>query len=224
VPGVGVTNTTDESSIEAAMFYKPNHFTGYISSPITPSVTNVASTGPPNNPLPTEQGTTSGLEALVQTVRQNADAVITGPATASDLPPSMSACNPQTIVIQGDPSQPNQGNLSLTGGSFTGYGTLVVTGDFAYTSDFSWYGIILVIGQGKVTVNGGAGTGEIQGAMIVAQTRDASGNMLLGPAPGPATYTVNYPGGVGIFYNTYWVKNVLRPTTYKILSFREIQQ
>jgi hypothetical protein len=41
----------------------------------------------------------------------------------------------------------------------------------------SFYGLILVVGQGTMDFSGG-GNGEIQGGIFVAKTRDVSGNLL----------------------------------------------
>ncbi len=70
-----------------------------------------------------------------------------------------------TIVINGD--------LDLTSWHNAGYGLLLVTGNLIYDPDASWYGIVLVIGKGNFTGSHG-GTGRIEGAMFVAQTRDPS--------------------------------------------------
>jgi len=43
-----------------------------------------------------------------------------GPATQANLPSAMSSASPMTVAIAGEPSNPSQGNLSLSGG-FTGW-------------------------------------------------------------------------------------------------------
>jgi len=64
-----------------------------------------------------------------------------------------------------------------------------------------------------------AGTGEIDGAVLLAQTHDSSGNAL--GILGPASWTqVNASNG--IYYSTCWINAVQKPYTYKVLSFREI--
>jgi len=63
----------------------------------------------------------------------------------------------------------------------------------------------LVIGEGKVNGTSVSGN-EIDGTMIVAQTRDSSFNLLttLGPA------TVNWTNGKGsLFYDSCWINNAM---------------
>jgi hypothetical protein len=164
---------------------------------------------------------------MVQSVTNNADVLIQGPATPSSFPSNMSASNPMTIVVNGD--------LNLNAWHNTGFGLLLVTGTLYYDPDATWEGIVLVIGQGNfVSTNGG--TGGIDGAVFIAKTRDPSGNLL--PALGAASYSQTGSGnptdsyGRGINYNSCWVSKPLSPTqgpiqgplSYKILSFREITQ
>jgi hypothetical protein len=158
----------------------------------------------------------------VQYITQNADAVIQGPANTANLPSAMSSTNPMTVVITGDPTQPHQGDFTLSGG-FTGYGLLLVTGTLTYTSDSSWNGIILVIGQGAFTASSNQTGGTISGAVLVAQTRDGFGNALVGPQPGPATFNYSARGN-GIFYNCAQILAAQAPLTYRVLSFHEIPQ
>jgi len=215
VPAIGVINAADDNSVTTAVnAAKPTHYTGVSSAP---SIQNVNVVGG----LPTTMQTPTDLEQLVQTIRQDADSVITGPATQMDMPSGMSASNPKTVFVGGNPAVPSQGNLSLNSG-FTGYGILVVTGEFDYTDDINWEGIILVIGQGVVKETSGGGNGEFDGAMFVANTRDSSGNILL--TLGPASYTLNSAASDGVYYNTCWINKVQKPVTYKVISFREIQQ
>jgi hypothetical protein len=203
-PGTGIPSTKYTSYIGTSNSPSP---------PATnPSVTDVA--------LPANLQTPQALNALVQTITQNADSVIQGPANQSQLPSAMSASNPMTVVITGDPTQPTQGNFTLTN-SFTGYGLLLVTGTLTYTSDSSWNGIILVIGQGVVTNTSNNAGGIFNGAMLVAQTRDTSGNPL--SILGPARF-MNTGRGNGISYNCTWISNAQAPLTYKVLSFHEIPQ
>ena len=80
----------------------------------------------------------------------------------------------------------------------------------------------MVIGKGTVTGSHGGG-GRIDGAMIVAQTRDAAGNIL--PNLGPSSVLFDSAmGGLGVYYNSCFIQQALAPSTYKVLSFREITQ
>ncbi|MEI4913986.1 hypothetical protein Q8G39_28460, partial [Klebsiella pneumoniae] len=86
-------------------------------------------------------------------------------------------------------------------GNGTGYGLLLVTGTLDYDPDNTWNGIILVIGKGvfNSTRNG---LGVINGAVLVAKTRDSAGNLL--SSLGASSFTGSGSGGAGIQYNTAW--------------------
>jgi hypothetical protein len=213
VYGIGYTN---------GIVSNPNQGTYLGAGNQSPNIVNLSGV-PPNLQTP------SGLDALVQTITQGADVVINVPpgqtADQSVFPSAMTASNPNpipmTIVVNGD--------LSIYNWRNTGYGILVVTGTLTYDPDASWKGIILVVGQGQF-VSTRSGTGQIDGAVLVAKTRDASGNLLpnlgaasfMAPPPGYAT-----GGGLGIYYSTCWLNAVAgpqRPMTYQVLSYHQLSQ
>jgi hypothetical protein len=213
VAAIGYTNSTDGTSVSAAAVPTSNYTspTGTASVIFVPPSSPQAPTG-----IASMLQTPSGLDALVQTITASADAVITGPVTQTNsnniLPSGMSATNPMVTVVNGD--------LTLSGWHNTGYGLLLVTGQFKYDPDASWDGIILVIGKGVFVANQN-GNGQINGAVLVANTRDAAGNLLsnLGPASFSQT-----GGGNGIQYSSSWVKIAQGLLPYQVLSFREIAQ
>jgi hypothetical protein len=214
LPAIGYNGggATNYNNIKSGLPH-PNNYIGAPPpgpAPPTPSVVNVTSTLSPSLQTP------ASLDALVQLISQNADAVIT-PASGyhadpGDLPSGMSPSNPVTVVVNGDYSQ---------SGGFTGYGLLVVTGNFNFTVGSGWRGIILVIGQGTVNGSGGGGN-EFDGVLFVAKTQNASGTELA--ALGQATLNMSGNGGSGINYNSCWVNSVQGIQTYNVLSFREIGQ
>jgi hypothetical protein len=218
VPAIGVPDIPDVGNVTSGIpGSEIGNYTGWGASPSVNRVT-----------LPINMQSVQNLNQVAQTIIQNADSVIAGPADQSNLPSAMSASNPMTIAIQGDPTQIHQGDFTL-GSGFTGYGLLLVTGQLKYATGANWNGIVLVIGQGTVTsIESGAG-GTFNGAMFVAQTRDLSGNPLTLGTPGnlgPATFnnTVSPNVGSGIFYNCSWIQAAQAPLTYKVLSFHEIPQ
>ncbi len=228
---IGYTNAADAPNIVSATIPNPGNYTGTTlpPAPPTPSVGPAIVPGPgapagapPGVSLPPGARTPSSLDSLVQTITQSADVILTpavaGTAvTGGQMPAAMNASNPMNIVVQGD--------LDLTSWHNQGYGLLLVTGTLTYDPDASWYGIVLVIGKGLV-VGANAGTGRIQGAMFVAQTRDpATGNLLADPNLGPASVdfsALNPSAPMGIYYDSCWINTALRPPTYQVLSFREI--
>src|SRR3984893_4227146 len=204
IGAIGLTNTSDSTNVSAKAVPSSNY--------LSPSgVTAVGTVS-----LSALLQTPAGLESLVQSITQNADLVLqptSGPADQTSLPSTMSASNPMVVVVQGD--------FNLHGYG-TGYGLLLVTGKLDYDPDASWKGIILVIGKG--TFNSTMrGTGELDGAVFIANTRDAAGNPLsnLGPASFKQT-----GGGSGIHYSSRWVfaTQALVQVPYQVLSFREIAQ
>jgi len=218
VSAIGYTNGSDSSLsniLAGNVTANQSHYLG--AGTMTPNVTNV--TG-----LPPNLQTPSGLDALVQTIAQNADAVINVPpgqtAEETSLPAGMLAGTPETVLVNG--------NFDI-GSHSTGTGVLVVTGIFSYDTDSSWKGLILVIGQGKVLSNHlGTDNGQIDGAILVAMTRDSSGNLL--PNLGAASFTsTNDPNGagLGIYYSNCWINAVAgpqRPTKYQVLSYHQLSQ
>jgi hypothetical protein len=202
---VGYTNNSSQGNILAGSgisSYPSNYFNG---GPPSPNVKQVAL-------LPNLQ-TPAGLDALVQTITQNADSVIPHNAIASDLPYTDDT-HLKTIVVQGD--------LSLVGTAATGNGLLLVTGNLTYDAAASWRGIILVIGKGNFagTVDG---LGEFDGAVLVAQTRNAGGVLFSNPNSMTATYNQTAKAN-GIYYSSCWIQAAMPAVGYKILSFHEVSQ
>ena len=99
----------------------------------------------------------------------------------------------------------NYGDMTLSGNN-TGYGYLVVTGVLTFQGNFTWNGIVMVIGQGDIEFGGGGG-GTINGSVIIAKTRDSSGNQLADLG----TPTMNWSGGGGngIYYDHCWTDGLL---------------
>jgi hypothetical protein len=173
--------------------------------------------------LPSNLQTVAGLNALVQSITQNADAVISGPATQSNsinvMPAGMSAANPKIVVVSGD--------FTISGWNSTGYGLLLVTGKFTYDPVGSWNGIILVIGKGWMYSSLGNSTAtQIQGAVFLAKTVDASNNPLPPSSPlgSPFFNFTSSTASNGIYYSSCWIQAAMPSLGYKILSFHEISQ
>jgi hypothetical protein len=186
--------------------------TNYIDgSPVTPSVMYVFVNQALNN--------VQSLSQMIQKITQNADLVLPttsagGPGTYSDADllklTQMSATNPMTVVVNG--------NLTVNG-TISGYGLLLVTGDFTTTSNavMSWKGIVMVVGTGNVVLSG---SNTYIGDFFVAQIAKPFGTPL--PALGTVTFDASNASGLGIYRNSCWINAALLPNSYKILSFREI--
>jgi hypothetical protein len=191
-------------------------YTGFNSAPDVANIT-------PAFPLNLE--TPSQLDALAQTIAQYADVTIpSGPityplptVTGSALTPlGMSSTNLLTVVVNG--------NLDISNWSNDGYGLLLVIGKFTYDPDTTWNGIILVIGQGQVD-GSHAQFKQINGAMLVAKTRNSAGNLLPGSNLGGASVQFSDSmQGYGVRYSTCWIQKSQPSSNFKILSFHEISQ
>ncbi len=225
VESIEYTNPTDNSysSILSNVMPVKSSYPGYLLDPTTYAPTT-PSVPLPSVPTAVRQNwlTPATLDAVVQDITKNADVVITGPATGSNMPTwPLSNPNPMTVVVNG--------NLSLTRWDQTGYGLLLVTGTLTFDPDSTWNGIVLVIGQGNLLWSDrGHGLGGINGAVLIANTRDASGNLLA--TLGPASFSGTSSGGHhsssqgGIVYNSCLINSAgaQAPLTYKVLSFHEI--
>ncbi len=214
-PGLDAAGTATNQNQILSNLPRPDHYTGLGG---TPSVNDVS--------LNTSLDSPADLNQLVQTIRQNADAVMPNPPNPptynntgttynfgdTGWPTDMSASNPKVVYVDG----------SFDLGPNTGYGLLVVTGNFIYHGNSGWNGVILVIGDGTTTFDGnGGGSGEFDGAIFAATTRDASGNQLTNF--GSVNVDINGGGGNGIYYNSCWINRVQTPPTFQVLSFQERQ-
>ena len=201
LPGVGVTNGNDYTSVFQNLKAPSPHQDHYIGAGGTFPNVSSPSVAPAN---PTVDMTDPiSLSNFLPIVKNGADVVLNGPRTEADMPSAMTSSNPLTVYVNGD--------LSLN--SFTGYGLLVVTGNLNYTGDSGWKGIVIVLG-GTITETGSQDGGEFDGAVYLAN--------LTGVTLGAPTYIVATPGGKGVYYNSCWISSSLKPISYKILSFREI--
>jgi hypothetical protein len=110
--------------------------------------------------------TVAGLEGLVTSITNNATV-----STASAIGDIGSPTSYQVIVVDGD----------VDIGPGTGYGLLLVRGTANVVDDFTWHGLVLVIGQGVVRFSGGAQE-TIHGGIFIARTRAPGGALLAVPA------------------------------------------
>jgi len=221
VDAIGVSAASDATTVTNGI---PNnrldHYTGTQSAPDVAVATITSALATP-----------ATLDPLLAEIKNNADVVMQpnpppgqnynnsgttynfgASGTGYTWPSDMSASNPKTIYVDG----------SFDLGPNTGYGLLIVTGNFHYQGNSGWKGIILVIGDGTTTFDGnGGGNGEFDGAVFVATTRDASGNQLANF--GVSNYDISGGGGNGVYFNSCWIKQAKKPPTWMILSFKEIQ-
>ena len=107
------------------------------------------------------------------------------------------------------------GDCDLGGNS--GAGVLVVRGNFQMLGSGTFAGLILVVGQGTMTVTSN-GSGSIDGGLFVAKTRDASGNLL----PNLGVPSVTWAGGPNIQYNSFNINRMFVNIGYLKLAYKEL--
>jgi hypothetical protein len=202
-PAVGGFNNAAVTTLVADI-PRPGKYTSGATA--TPAVSNVnVALGP--------LATVDGLTNLVNSITASAD------------PANVYGNNP-TIANLGTNAAPVinvvHGDLSL--GPSTGAGILVVTGNLTISGNPSFNGLILVIGKGNFTKNGG-GNGTLNGAMLVANLNDSSGNPIaLGVNNPPGIPTMNWNGG-GNFtgqYDSCWTNYMSNSLPFRTITDREL--
>jgi hypothetical protein len=140
----------------------------------------------------------------------NSSTVHCGLPTSYGQIPGSSTGSPQLTFVDGP-------DASITDGS----GILVVTGDATASGLFHWNGMILVIGTGNLTINGGGG-GQINGGLLVSKLQYQNGNLQTGL--GTVDFTWNGGGTNFVQWDSCWASNPLSATThfYKVISWREV--
>ncbi len=93
-----------------------------------------------------------------------------------------------------------------------GAGLLVVTGNLDMSGDFSFKGLILVIGNGYVT-RGGGGSGLIWGSMVIAKV---NGNNFK-----PTTFNGSGGGDMDFLYDSTWIRRALESVGPRAKYVRE---
>ncbi len=192
------TGATNPSAVQTVIgeLGKPNN---YIGANSTPDVAN-ANLG---------TMTAADLDFFVSEVTSVATNVYGSNPSSINLG---TAANPPINVVNGD----------YTMGPTTGYGILVVTGTLTFSGNYSFNGLILVIGAGASVMNGG-GNGQINGSVFVANTAGGTIN--------PPSASWSGGGGNGIQYNHCWAddmlakvpnKPMLKPDGLQIVSLRNL--
>jgi Tfp pilus assembly protein PilX len=214
LPAIGTVNATDAATIagEIPQQRQPH----YVGSGGSPSVLDVVGS------LPTGYQSVASLDGpggLTETLAAAATQVVGPPlgtnnlsTTYSSLPSYGSAAQPLITVVNG--------NLNLSGG-VTGYGILLVTGTLTISGTVGWRGAVLAIGQGAMTVSGG-GSNELDGAVLLAKTRDSSNGLLA--SLGAPSLNWNGGGGNGIYYDSCWLADAFTAMNHRVLAFREIAE
>ncbi len=203
VHAIGVPDAGDVGPIDTSIAGPPNRSNNYPGQSASPDVANVSGS------LPANFQTVSSLQNLMSTVQNNVtQPVLNGSVSGLSTPGTVT--DPQIIFVNG--------NLSLSGNT-TGYGILAVNGSLSVSGTVNWNGIVLVIGKGSFTTSGTAG---YNGAVVVAQTLDNLGNLLLTPGPGSATFNANGGGNGGVNYSSGCITQASTLSTFHVMAIREL--
>jgi hypothetical protein len=147
----------------------------------TPSVTNTVFGSPWDS--------ISDLNNLYTTLKANADYYV-GPTDPD--PASIGSTGDRKVVVV---------DRDFTLNPTTGAGILLVTGQLTLSGNFSYDGIILVIGSGNILRNGG-GNGTITGGIYAANIKGPDGQINTGDDLfGNPTFDTNGGGNSTITYN-----------------------
>lgn len=115
------------------------------------------------------------------------------------------------------------GDVALGPGA--GYGMLVARGNVTVVGNFTWSGLILIVGQGVLHWNGDQ-SGSILGSMFIARTRanDRGPSNIFGTGIGMlGSVTANFSGaaGSGIHYNSAAIAAASHGLPYMPISVKE---
>ena len=189
------STTPPKSSVELVTEAIPSGRTNnYQGSGPSPDVQNVYGSLGDTLTSPT------GLLALSDAVKSSAGAnVFPHNYNLDGLGPLGSPADPVIEVVDGD--------LTVQG-SNTGYGILLVTGTLRMGGNFSWNGLVLVIGDGRVEFTGGGG-GQINGHLFISKIWDDHASKNLLSQVGAPNLSWAGGGGNGVFYNHCWADDML---------------
>ncbi|PYS14813.1 MAG: hypothetical protein DMG15_06695 [Acidobacteria bacterium] len=150
--------------------------------------------------------TVSGLESLVSSLTKNATDLYNPPVGGIQAIGNYgSATNYKVAVVNGD----------VVLGPGSGYGILLTRGTVQVVGNFTWNGLILIIGQGILTWNSGT-AGTIYGGLFMAQTRAADGSIL--PTLGNVAADLT---PAAIFYDAAAITAASRSFPYNPIAVKE---
>jgi Tfp pilus assembly protein PilX len=212
MPAIGAFSNADQTSLtnNGTVQKRAGSYSSASPYTTTPAIANVSSSLSSNPKV--NLTTVDGLTAFVSMITAAAGSNVFPPGSPSNLgTPAAPAIN----VVNGD----------YTAGS--GTGILLVTGTLTMSGNPSWNGLILVIGKGNVTKNGG-GNGTMNGSLFVANMytdTNYTTKIALGAnnPPGPPTISWNGGGNATIQYDSCWINLVTGgafPLT--LVSMREL--
>lgn len=203
-PAIATDNTADATLVGGEIF-RPVNFTG--SGTTTPSVQSDASVLGSGTTWDTPADLNQLIASLGDSATKQCSSGIGG--TSCNGTTLGTTASPQTTYINGD--------FAPTAGS--GAGTLIVTGTLTINGAFTYDGLVLVVGQGAIVINGG-GNGQFYGEMLVAKTNSSTSPYGTLSTMGSPSFTWNGGGKSSMYYNSCWADygNTL---LYTVVASRE---
>ena len=215
LPAIGVGDAAGVTNIDNDI---PNNRTGMYTglapippAPLVPSVQNEGvgtAQYPSNNVLGpgSNWSTPYQLNQLAQAMANQANIVCPGSAACAGTTFGTDSA-PKITYINGD--------ATLSGGA----GVLVVTGTLTFNGNTNFDGLILVIGQGIMNVQGGGG-GQVNGEVLIANTNSRTAPYGQLATLGPPL--LNWSGGGSNFiqYNSCWAA-FGESIQYQLIASRE---
>ena len=197
--------------------------------------------GPPLNPPSVVNGgatsfagwsSPTDLDNLVRSLGNQADVTYSCGIGGVANPTNgvTAACSPAGALGTDASPQVTYVNGDFNYGNASGAGVLIVTGTLSFTGNATFDGLILVIGQGAMSENGG-GNGGFNGSVFLANTRPpgtvaplAVGNPFTGELGTLGTPKIGWNGGGKSFiqYNSCWAAVKSNHVFYPIATREEM--
>jgi hypothetical protein len=215
VPAVATADATGQTAVTNDI--PANRYANYTGTNVinpttgttTPNVVNAGTGG--TNALSGSWSSPENLNNLVKSLAAVADTTYTcgiGSPCNGTAPYGTDAA-PKITYVNGD----------FNFGSNSGSGVLIVTGTLNITGQSSFNGLILVIGQGKMTEQG-SGNGQFNGSIFLANTNSTTAPYGQLATLGSPLISWNGGGTNGIQYNSCWA-NIGNTMGYSVVASRE---
>jgi hypothetical protein len=209
-PSVNAIGVVEDDDVTQVVDSIPSgRITKYIGLGGFPDVANVSDDLDPNLQTPI------GMEGYVQGFERAAtETYYPAYGEYATIGNIGSDTDPHVVVVNGD----------AVFGPGTGHGALVVRGKLTVQGNFTWNGLILVIGQGEIDWNGG-GRGVVNGSIFMANTREnrTSDNPIgtIRSDLGEIVADFDGGGGNGIYYDSCALSDLYLGMAFSRIAVRE---
>jgi Tfp pilus assembly protein PilX len=217
-PAIGTSSSGVTSIMNPTTGIPSNRYGNYSSGTNTLSTNPTAVVTDETSSLTGMYADAASLNNLVNMLANGADTTLNncsmnGTGGSPCVPPSQglgTPANPLITYVNGD--------LNWSG-STNGAGVLIVTGNLNIVGTPTFDGLVLVIGQGTMTVQGG-GNGTFFGSLFVANTNSRTSPFSQLSTLGQPSLQWNGGGGNGIYYNSCWA-DMINGMHFQVVASRE---